>query len=196
VPRDKGGIVHPSNRFRSIATGLVVVGVLALLPGPALAAGEPYSYEAALLGGVGGSTDVDPSAGYDHFGFQINLGMVTEPRTHVVLRLGRSDLADDRGFGTLRDGSLTYANVAGEYRFRYSYYDSGLFPGLGVYDFSGTGRDGRSRDQQSIGLGLGVTADFPIQRHWSALVELSGHYADLGEAQFFTFLHAGVSYKF
>jgi len=149
-----------------------------------------------LLGGLGGSWDVEPGDGFKSSGFQLNLGMVTEPRTIVSFRLGKLNLDNEDLFGSLHDADLSYVTVGGEYRFLETYYDSGVYLGLGGYRLRGTRSDGRSDDQTAVGLAVGITGEFPINRWFGVLLEVSGHYADLDEAKIFGMAHGGVAFHF
>jgi hypothetical protein len=173
---------------------LLIFGLL-LLPGAA-GAQELYTYTVGVFGGLGGSFDVDPGDGFTNTGYQVNLGMVTEPRTHLVLRSGRLTLDEDELFGSLRDAELTYATIGGEYRARQDYYESGIYLALGGYRLEGTQRSGRDSRETSWGLAGGVTGELPIKRWLGVQVEISGHYIDSDEAQFFAMGHAGVAIHF
>jgi hypothetical protein len=173
----------------------LLVAVLAL---PAAArAQDHYTFSAAVLGGLGGSPDVD-GANYGNGGFQVNLGMVTEPRTILGLRVGHLSLNRPDPFGSLTGAGLSYATIGGEYRFRETYYDSGIYLALGAYRLTGTDAFGASRDHTAAGASLGFTGEFPITRQLGVLVELSGHYADLRRegVQLFGMGHAGVIWHF
>jgi hypothetical protein len=170
--------------------------VFALLLSPAIAgAQELYTYSVGLLGGIGGSPDVDEGDGFGNTGFQVNLDMVTEPTTHVGFRLGRLALDSDERFGSLEEAELSYVTVGGEYRFPQSYYESGLYIGLGGYRLDGT-RGSQDEEETAAGLSLGVTGEFKVNRWLGALVELSGHYVDFDEAQLFGMAHAGLVVHF
>lgn len=175
---------------------LVLFAALLALPAAARAQ-DHYTFSAAVLGGLGGSPDVD-GANYGNGGYQVNLGLVTEPRTILGLRVGHLGLSRPNPFGSLTDAGLSYATIGGEYRFRESYYDSGIYVALGAYRLSGTDPSGASRDRTAAGAALGFTGEFPITRRLGVLVELSGHYADLRSegVQFFGMGHAGVIWHF
>lgn len=175
---------------------LVLFAALLALP-VAARAQDHYTFSAAVLGGIGGSPDVD-GANYGNSGFQVNLGLVTEPRTILGLRLGHLGLSRPNPFGSLADAGLSYATLGGEYRFRETYYDSGIYLALGAYRLSGTDAFGTSRDRTAAGASLGFTGEFPITRQLGVLVELSGHYADFRRegVQFFGMGHAGVIWHF
>ena len=173
---------------------LTLIAALLLLPGAARAQ-ELYTFTAGLMGGIGGSFDADPGDRLDNPGFQLNFSMVTEPHTLVGFRLGQLALDSEDRFGSLTDAELTYVTAAGEYRFPQTYSDSGLYLGLGGYRLEGN-RGGKDERDTGIGLVLGVTGEFKIKQWLGVLVELSGHYADLDEAQFFGMAHGGIALHF
>jgi hypothetical protein len=172
----------------------ILLAALILLPGAARAQ-EPYTFTVGVLGGLGGSLDADPGDDLGNTGYQLNLDMVTDPRTHVGIRLGNLALDSEDRFGSLTDAELSYVTVAGEYRFPETYYESGIYAGLGGYRLEGT-RGGKDQSDTSIGLAVGVTGDFRVTRWLSVLVELSGHYVDFDEAQFFAMGHGGLAIHF
>jgi hypothetical protein len=161
---------------------------------------EPYNFTASLLGGFAGSTDADPGDGVDNLALQAGFNLVTQPRTQLGFRLGRVDLGSGDRFGSLRDADLTYFTIAGEYRLRERFYDSGVFFGLGLYRLNGTPvldvGSGNGGDESAAGLNLGVVGDFEVGRKFSFLLELSGHYVDFDEANVFVMALAGVGVHF
>lgn len=183
------------NRNRRLLVSLAALAALLALPGLARAQ-ELYTYSADVLGGVGGSPDPDEGDGFSNTGFQLNLGLVTEPRTHLKLRLGRLQLDSDDSFGSLTGAELTYATLGGEYRFPERFYDSGIYIALGGYRLEGDDAGGRAREDTSLGAAIGFTGEFQVNRFMGVLIELSGHYADLDEAQVFGMAHAGLSFHF
>jgi hypothetical protein len=185
-------------RYRHLLGRLVLLAGLSgmiVLPG-AVRAQELFTFTAGLLGGLGGSSDVDPGNGFGNHGFQLNLGLVTEPRTQLDLHLGRLSLDNKGAFGSLTGASLTYANIGGEYRYDETYYQSGVYLALGDYKLSGRQATGGSRDQSALGAALGLTGEFPINSHVGILLELAGHYTLLDEAKIFATAHAGVAVHF
>jgi hypothetical protein len=182
-----------TQHHRRLGTGILLVALL-LLPGAARAQ-EPYTFTVGLLGGLGGSLDADPGNDLGNTGFQLNLAMITEPRTHVGVRAGKLALDSEERFGSLTDADLSYVTVAGEYRFPEAYYESGIYAGLGGYRLEGT-RGGKDRSETAAGLAVGVTGEFRVTRWLAVLVELSGHYADFDEAQFFAMGHGGIAIHF
>jgi hypothetical protein len=173
---------------------LLICGLLSL-PGAA-GAQELYNFTVGVFGGIGGSFDADPGDSLTNTGFQVNLGLVTEPRTHLVLRTGRLALDEDEFFGSLRDAELTYATLGGEYRARETFFDSGVYVALGGYRLEGTMASGRDSRDTSWGLAVGATGELPINRWLGVQAEISGHYIDFDEAQFFAMGHAGVVFHF
>lgn len=165
------------------------------LPGASYAQ-EHYTYSAGALGGIGGSFDASPGNSYSNSSFQLNVSMVTEPTTQVGLRVGKINLDKESLFGSLHNAGLTYATIGGEYRFQESYYESGLFLGLGAYRLNGTRADGRSGDQTSVGLTGGVTGEIPLNDRIGVLLELSGHYVNLREAKIYGIAHGGLAIHF
>ncbi len=172
-----------------------MVLALSLTPG-SVAAQDLYTYTLTVSGGVGGAFDVEPDTGLDNDSLQLSFSLVTASRTLFVARLGEVSFSGDDGFALFTDADLTYFTLGGEYRARRSYYDSGLYIGLGGYQLKGTTPSGEEEDDTAIGLVIGSTADFPINRWLSIQAELSGHITDLDEAQFFAMLHVGVSFHF
>jgi len=174
---------------------LLLLGLLSL-PGMA-GAQEQYNYSVGLLGGIGGSVDADPGDSLGNTGYQLNLNMVTEPRTLLGLRAGQMALDDDGLFGSLTEAELSYVTVSGEYRFRQSFYDSGFYLGLGGYRLEGTAFSGGDGEQTSVGAVVGATGDFPINNWLGVMVEFSGHYVvDFDDAQFFVMGHGGLAIRF
>lgn len=181
---------------RAALIALLTVGTLVAAAPAAAQVQETYTFSGSLLAGLAGSTDADPGNGIDNVALQLGFNFVIKPRTQLALRLGRFDLDSDDRFGGLRDAELTYLTVGGEYRLSEGYYDSGVFAGLGVYDLDGTPVSGDADSQTAAGLHLGALGDFTLTRRLSFLVELSGHYVDLDDANFFVMGMAGVGFHF
>lgn len=172
---------------------IFALAIFALATSPSASAQDLHTYTVTLSGGLGGSFDVEPDAGLDNESYQLGFSMYTTPRGLFTVRLGQLNFGSANGFGALRDADLTYLTMGGEYRQRRSFYDSGLYLGLGAYQLQGTDAAGQGQDETAVGLVFGSTADFPINRYLSVLAELSGHYADLEDAQFFGMFHVGLS---
>ncbi len=180
-----------SDRKLRAAVLPAVAAVLLLLAGAATAdAQERYGYTISLGPTWGGSLDGEPDSGFDHAGVLAGFSWRTQSRALVGLRFGSVELRDDR-MDDLESPTFRYATIAGEYRFNDISYESGVFMGLGVYQLG----DGVESDE-GVGLTVGVTGDFPINRRISVLVELTGHYADLDAASLHASVHAGVAYSF
>jgi hypothetical protein len=175
--------------------GLIMLLGSLLIPGVTCAQ-ELHTYSVGILGGLGGSFDASPGGSYDNPSYQLNLSMITETRTLVGLRIGKIDLNKDLFFGSLHDAGLTYATIGGEYRFQESYYESGIFLGLGAYRLNGTNALGRSDDQTSVGINAGVTGEIPLNSRLGILLELSGHYVNLREAKLYGIAHGGFTFHF
>jgi hypothetical protein len=188
-------------RIGSRLTGWLTAPVLVALSfgwaAPARAV-EPFLLNIGVLGGVGGPLDADsPDPGTSQRGLELQVGMYTEPHTLVQLRLGRLEFGDSDQLGDLFTPELEYATVAGEYRFYKNWYDSGLFLGLGAYRLSGERLAGGPADEETaIGLTGGITGDFEITHHVGVLGQLTGHYANLDQAQLFGTALVGIAVKF
>ena len=163
---------------------------------PCAASAQQYTYSVGALGGIGGSFDASPGDSYSNPSYQLNLAMVTEPKTLVGVRIGRISLDKQDLFGSLHNAGLTYLTIGGEYRFTESYYESGLFLGLGAYRLNGTAADGRSKDQTSVGLTGGISGEIPLTSRIGVLLELAGHYVNLREAKIYGTLHGGLTFHF
>lgn len=186
----------PSTPPRRAGLALRVLALALLLAPGAARAQETYTFTVAALGGIGGSVDADVGDELDNTGFQLDLGMVIQPQNHLVLRLGSLGLDSAERFEDLTDADLTYATIGGEYRYRHTYYDSGVYLALGGYRLEGTDLGGSDEDETAIGLALGVTGQFPIRQWLSFRVEFSGHYADFDRANLFAMGHAGLAVHF
>ena len=157
---------------------------------------EPYLMSFGVLGGIGGPVDAAaPDPGIDQEVLQLQVGMLTEPRTLVVLRVGRIEMDDDAQLGELSGPSLEYATIAGEYRFFKEWYDSGIFLGLGGYRLQGD-RGGRADDDTAVGVTLGVTGEIEMTQMFSVVAEVAGHWADLDANQLFAAGQVGLAVKF
>ncbi|MCH9649250.1 MAG: hypothetical protein K0U98_13500 [Deltaproteobacteria bacterium] len=176
-----------------IASGALALSCL-VLPG-SMGAQELHNYAIGVFGGIGGSFDVEPDAGLDNEALQLSFSMVTSSRTLFVARVGELDFTSE-GFALFSEADLTYLTLGGEYRSRRSFYDSGLYFALGGYRLEGITSAGLEDEDTALGLAIGSTADFPINRWLSIQAELSGHFTDLDDAQFFGMLHIGASVKF
>lgn len=186
---------HTGAHLRPLLT-IAAFALLLAIPGK-VEAQVLDNYTLSIFGGLGGAFDADPDPGLSNTTIQLGFSMALDKSSLFVARVGQLDLGDPGGFGGLANADLTYVTVGGEYRLRRPLYDSGVFLGLGGYQLQGTRfATGESEDDTALGVVLGVTADFPITRRFSILSELSGHYADLDEAQFFGMLHVGFAFHF
>jgi hypothetical protein len=175
---------------------LLLAFSLLLLPAAAGAQEELYNYTVGVFGSLGGSLDADPGGSVTNTGFQLNLGLVTEPRTHLVLRAGRLGLDKDKLFGSLSNADMEYVTIGGEYRYGEQYYDSGAFVALGAYRLNGTEPSGRDSREDTWGVSAGFTAELPVRRWLGIQGEIAGHYVDFREEQFFVTGHVGLAFHF
>jgi hypothetical protein len=174
---------------------LIVVMVLPVVAPAASLAQDHYTYTLSGLGGLGGSVDADDaSLGNQSFG--LGLSLLREDRVHIGLRLVQVDFDSQDQVGNWHDVSLEYLTAGGEYRFLESFYESGLFMGLGVYELEGRDADGLQQSETSVGFVLGVTGEFEINRRFGFLVEFMGHVTDLEESNIFATGHAGLAVHF
>ena len=183
------------DRYQRVLGGMALLAGLLLLPGAARAP-EPYHFSAGVLGSIGGSVDASPGDDLSNTGYQLNLSMVTDPRTHVGIRVGQLALDGEEFFGSLTDADLTYLTVGGEYRFDETWYDSGIYLALGGYRLEGNDFLGADSRETSIGLAVGVTGEFKVNHWLGVLLELSGHYVEFEEAQIFGMGHGGLTVHF
>ncbi len=183
--------------FKSrIASIFCLLTVAVLLPGAARAQ-LSYLYGVNAFVGIGGSSDATPEAGFSNSTYQLGFNLSTEPRGRLGVRFGKLDLDDEGQFGDLFEADLTYLTVGGEYRYRASFYDSGLYVGLGGYKLAGRDiSDNSSADETNLGLALGLTGEFAINRRWAVVVELSGHWVDFDKSHVFGMGHVGLGYSF
>lgn len=158
------------------------------------AAGEDSLWRIGLSAGLGGTEDSEPSPGYDASALQLSVAMIGQAGSQLVLRIGRIDF-DDEPLGGLEAPELRWATLGGEYRLRGRWFDSGLFLALGGYQLEGIDALG-TRDETTWGLSFGSTAEWRLSRHVSIDAELSGHWADFDEAQFFAVGLVGLSVHF
>jgi hypothetical protein len=147
------------------------------------------------MGGLGGAPGADGNDNLDNGALQLGFSLVTEPHTFLDLRIGRLRFSDDEPLESLLDADLTFVTIAGEYRFRERFYDSGLFLGLGGYRLEGTGPQGDS-DETAIGITAGVVGEFPINRRFGIQAELTGHYTDLDDIDVLVTGQVGIAVHF
>lgn len=171
---------------------LLIAGALCLGALPSHAQDFPVSL--ALSGGVGGSLDEDAS-GFSNGTFQLRLAVETSRRRNIGVRLARIDFGDSE-IGRVSDVTLDFLTVSGEYLFDEPSYQSGLYMGLGFFDFSSTRVDGRSGDETAIGLVVGALGEFAISKRWFVYGEAAFAYTNLDIAQLYADLQVGVGYRF
>lgn len=187
--------VAPRARLRAVALGAAAVAALLAVPGAA-SAQQLYSFTLSGMAGFGGSLDADPGDEITLGSYQLGAAMVTEPRTLVGVRYGRIAFDADQPLEGLFDADLTYLTLAGEYKFDHSFYEGGMYVGIGGYRLEGVDAFGAGEDDTSFGLAVGVTGEFPITRRFGVLVEFAGHYTDLDRAQLFATGQAGLAVHF
>ena len=183
------------SQFRLSPRVALVAALVLLSFGARAGADSTSSFMVGLLGGIGGSPDVKPGQSYGNPGIQLDLGYFTEPQQLVGVHIGELDLSSKPTFGSLENAKLTYANVGGEYRFQESYYESGIFIGLGAYRLAGTGSNG-SNSTTAVGGAFGITGEFKFTKSFGFLVDLSAHYVDFRNQHVFVMGHGGLSYHF
>jgi hypothetical protein len=84
----------------------------------------------------------------------------------------------------------------GEYRFTESFYESGLYIGLGLYSLDGLSLIGGSFTEESVGLVLGISGEFVLTDRVGFLLEVSGHATNLDTVDTLAMAHAGVAIHF
>ena len=174
---------------------LILAAVLSFLAPTTVSAQDHYTYTLSGLAGFGGSLDADDS-GLGNQSFGLGLSLLREDRVHIGLRLVELDFDAQDEIGSLRDVSLQYLTAGGEYRFLESFYESGLFLGLGLYELEGLDSDGLRQSETSVGLVLGVTGEFEINRRFGFLLEFMGHVTNLDDSNLFATGHAGIAAHF
>jgi hypothetical protein len=179
---------------RSIA--LVLVLFAAVVGARAAGAQDRGTFAVGLLGGIGGSIDGHGEQDYDHRALEATFGMLTNDNTIVVVRVGQLELEDDLSEEGLLDAELRFVTIAGEYRFKQPAYDYGIYLGLGGYELDGDEFPGTEPEDTTLGLAFGVTGEFDISRHFSAVVEFAAHYAFLDRSNVYGLALGGVAVHF
>lgn len=164
------------------------------LVAPSVSVADTTWWKAGIFAGLGGTEDADQAPGYDNNALQLNLAMVGEAGTLLVVRVGQFDFGDEALDGIL-EPEMRWATIGGEYRFRGRWFESGMYLALGGYQLDGF-VGGLAEDQTAWGLSLGTTAEWRLSRHFSIDAELAGHWADFDEAQLFLVGLVGVSVHF
>ena len=194
----------PDRRSRPVRAArvysLALLAALATLALPAAAAAQDiFNWNLGALGGVGGSPDVKPGKRtYGNATWQIEGLALTEPRTFLGVRLGHLALGGkDTAFGSRVGADLSYVTIAGQYMFEESYYDSGVYLGLGAYRLGGNDAvTGASASKTVAGGVLGLVGDFKASKRFSVVLEISGHYIDIRNAHIYAMAHGGLSFHF
>lgn len=174
---------------------LVLAAVLAIVGPTMVTAQDHYTYTVSAVGGLGGSVDAD-EASLDNQSFGLGLSLLREDRVHIGLRVAEVDFDADNQIAGLSGASLRYLTGGGEYRFLESFYESGLFMGLGLYELEGIDAAGVQQSETSVGVVLGVTGEFEINRRFGVLLEFMGHVTNLDAAGIFATGHVGVAAHF
>jgi hypothetical protein len=183
-------------RRRSQLHLALFAALLTTLVAGAAQAQEKYPFRASAFLGLGGALDSgdDDSSSLDNGSYQLGFSWISDTDILAGIRLGQVDFGDG-GIGGRVGSDLTYATIGGEYLFNEGYYTSGVYIGLGWYDL-GEDQRGELPSDSAIGLALGLTGDFRLTQRFSILVELSGHYTELDDADLLAMGHAGVAYRF
>ena len=153
---------------------------------------DKYPFRATAFYGIGGA-DSDDGGSWDNSSYQLGFSWASEYDILVGIRYG--ELAFDEGPGGRLGSDLTYATIGGEYLFNEGYYTSGVYFGLGYYGLDDDELP-EFPSENSIGLSLGLTGDFPIAKRFSIVVELSGHYTELDDVDLLAMGHVGVAFHF
>jgi hypothetical protein len=173
---------------------VVVTFSLALVPAMT-SAQDHYTYTLSGMAGIGGSLDADDSnLGNQSFG--LGLSLLREDRVHIGMRVAQVEFNSEDLIGDFHDATLQYLTAGGEYRFLESFYESGLFIGLGLYELEGLDADGLQQSETNVGFVIGVTGEFEINRRFGFLVEFMGHVTELDNASLFATGHAGFAVHF
>ncbi len=179
---------------------LIPVGLVVLigLAWSAPAVGQDYTWSLSAMGGIGSAFR---DGGGSDVGYQLGFGLQFEPDANVWIHAGQLDFDTGTEIGKLSDGSVTYVNIGGEYQFTESYYQSGVFLGLGAYDLEARrnladGVFGPVKSDTLLGLVLGATGEFKFTPSFVFLVEISGHILDSDDVRVLGTAHAGFALHF
>jgi hypothetical protein len=179
---------------------MALLAALATLALPAAASAQDlYNWSVGVMGGIGGSVDVKPgSRDFSNGTWQVEALALTESRTFLGLRVGHLALGGkDTLFGTRVGADLSYVTLSGQYMYEESYYDSGVYLGLGAYRLGGNDAvTGASASKTVAGGVLGLTGDFKASKRFSVVLEISGHYIDVRQAHIYGMAHGGLSFHF
>ena len=177
---------------------LTILLLVAFAAAPLAAQGtEPYSFDLGLLGGTGGSVDLDPDPGLTNPAYSAFALMVTERYTLVGVRAGRIQFDESKGYGKdLVKADLEYAALVGEYRYPKTFYDLGIYLGVGAYQVQGELPDGKEQNDTALGFAFGLTGEFRLYRSLYLAAETNVHYAFLDEAHLFGGAFVGLGVRF
>ena len=154
---------------------------------------EKYPFRVSAFAGVGGAVNGDDGSSLGNGSYQLGFSWISDVDVLVGVRAGQ--IAFDEGPSGRLGSDLTYATIGGEYLFNEGYYTSGIYLGLGWYSLDDDELPEFS-SQDAVGLALGVTGDFRLSDRFSILLELSGHYTDLDDADLLAMGHVGVAFRF
>lgn len=173
---------------------LVAVGALVASPGRA----QDYTWTLSLMGGIGGGLS---DGGSSEPAYQAGFGLQFEPHANVWVKVGTVDFATGNAVGDLQQGSISYVNFGGEYQFSESYYESGIYLGLGAYDMKARRLVAPdvllpSESDTVVGLVLGATGEFKITPSVVVLAEISGHVLDSSDLRVLGTAHVGIAFHF
>lgn len=171
---------------RSFVLASILVTFLAAVP-----ASAKENFSIGLMAGLGGALDSSVDAGFGGSSWQAIFTVQTKPKTSWSLRVGELDLESD--LSAQFDTTMTYYTLAGEYRSADSFFESGMYFGLGFYEVDGTPVLG---SESQLGLNFGVTGEFEITKRISFLAEVSSHFTDLDYGQLFVIGHGGITFHF
>lgn len=167
------------------------------LVSPRSEAQDSYTFTVGALAGVGGSVDADPGDDLSNPAFQLLAALLTDTKTHLVVRAGHQDLGGDDLFGSLTDAGMDFLTIAGEYRYDHHFYESGIYLGLGGYRLAGDHFfSGEATTETSFGVVLGLTGEFELTRRLGFAIDLAGHWANFDDAQIFVMGQAGIVIHF
>jgi hypothetical protein len=179
---------------------LMLLSAVALgVPAVPLAAAEQqesYTFTLGLLGGIGGALDAEPDPGLSQRSWALSAGMVSAPRTLVMVRAGRLSIEGEPAFDRYSQADLEYVNISGEYRFAQPTYDYGTYLGIGYYKLHGDLLAGGDAQASDLGIVLGITGDFDITRYLSVIGEVSGHYVFFDDVSIFAMANLGLAVHF
>ena len=177
----------------AITVLVFVVGGLTATSGAQ--AQDHYTATVTVQGGMGGAVGED-EGDLGNQSLQLGFSLLQEDLVHVGLKIATIDFAAGDSLGGRIDNTLNYLTLTGEYRFLENFYESGLFAGVGFYQLEGIDVFGVSDSEQSVGIVLGVSGEFEINRRLGFAVELAGHLANLDGADIFATAHAGLAVHF